>query len=294
MIRSAAILLLSLLLILGACQKQADKTEIPQVVVDSVASADGVMIHYKSYGENDRAVVFVHGWSCDGSYWVRQVEAFKDEYQVVTIDLAGHGNSGADREEWTMGRFGDDVAAVVNSLGLKEVILVGHSMGGAVCIEASRRLPQKVIATVGADTYQDLSRAGRTEESDAFIAPFRQDFVGTTRGFVRGMFGPDADTLLVEQVVEDMSQADSTIGLACFEGFAAYDFSGAMSDMRKPVRAINADMWPTDVEGNQRVAESFEVDIIEGIGHFVQLEAPEEFNVRLRRVLHEFWPPEPS
>jgi pimeloyl-ACP methyl ester carboxylesterase len=287
----SVVLLALALYVYTGCQKETGQPA-PVVVTDSVLSADSVMIYYEAHGTGDRAVVFVHGWSCDGSYWARQVESFKDEYMVVTLDLAGHGKSGTNREEWTMERFGDDVAAVVNKLGLKEVALVGHSMGGAVCIEAARRLPQKVIATIGADTYQDLSRTGRTEESDAFIAPFRQDFVATTRAFVRGMFGPNADTPLVVQVVADMSQADSTVGLACFEGFAAYDFKEAMTDMRKPVRAINSDMWPTDVDGNRQVAESFQVDIIEGIGHFVQLEAPGEFNIRLRKVLHEFWPPE--
>ena len=104
------------------CQKQAEQAA-DVVTLDSVLSADSVMIYYEAHGQGDPALVFVHGWSCDRSYWSRQVESFKDKYLVVTIDLAGHGQSGTNRTEWTMERFGDDVAAVVNKFGLEEVVL---------------------------------------------------------------------------------------------------------------------------------------------------------------------------
>ncbi len=53
---------------------------------------------------------------------------------------------------------------------------------------------------------------------------------------------------------------------------------------------LGADMWETDVEGNRSVAASFEVEVISGVGHFLQLEDPAGFNIALRKVLHEFWP----
>jgi pimeloyl-ACP methyl ester carboxylesterase len=290
--KKLSVVLLTLALYVSTgCQKETGQ-QASVVVTDSVLSADSVMIHYEAHGTGDRAVVFVHGWSCDGSYWARQVEAFRDEYQVVTLDLAGHGKSGTNREEWTIDRFGDDVAVVVNKLGPKGVALVGHSMGGPVCIEAARRLPQQTVVLIGVDTYQSLSGPATPEQAEAFIGSFRADFVGTVGEFITGIFGPNADSALVAQVSEDIGQADSVIAVACFEGLFGYDAVGALAEMRKPIRAINADMWPTDVDGNRQVAESFEVDIIEGVGHFPQLETPGEFNARLRTALQEFWPPE--
>lgn len=280
------------ILTLVGCQKESSDQAAMSVVRDSVLSADGVMVYYEAYGQGDRAVVFVHGWSCDGSYWARQVETFKDEYRVVTIDLAGHGKSGSNRQAWTFERFGDDVAAVANALDLKEVALVGHSMGGAVCIEAARRLPEQSVVLIGVDTHQNLWQIGTPAEAEAFIAPFREDFVGRTREFVASIFGPNADSTLVSQVVADMVDTDPAIAVAIFETYSAYDASKALADMRKPIRAINSDMWETDVEGNRTVAESFEVEIMPGVGHFPQLEAPAEFNIALRKMLHEFWPPE--
>ena len=79
-----------------SCQNQAEApaSNVAAMVVDSVASEDGVVIYYDVRGSGERTLVFVHCWSCDRSYWQRQVEEFTDVYRVVTIDLAGHGQSG--------------------------------------------------------------------------------------------------------------------------------------------------------------------------------------------------------
>lgn len=294
MLKSVATILLSLAALLAACQKEAEKPPERVVVADSVLSADSTMIHFTSYGESDKAVVLVHGWSCDQTYWSRQVEAFKDEYQVVTIDLAGHGLSAAGREEWTMTNYGYDIAAVVNKLGLEEVALVGHSMGGPVCIEGARQLPEQTVVVIGVDTYQRLSQQPEPEQIEGFVTPFKTDFASAVNNMVTGIMGPNADSSLVAEVVADMAQADPAVAIASFEGLFAYDAAAALADMRKPIRAINCDLWPTDVEGNRSVAESFEVEIIEGVGHFPQMEVPGEFNIRLRKVLHEFWPVDES
>lgn len=291
MLRLPIILAAILVLISVACQKESVDQAGPVAVKDSVASTDSVMIYYEAYGEGDRAVVFVHGWCGDRSYWVRQVEAFKDEYPLVAIDLAGHGESGSNREDWTVERFGDDVAAVVNALGYDKVALVGHSMGGTVCIEAARRLPQKAVVLVGADTHRDLSRLWPPDQAEAFMAPFRENFVSQTREFIANIFDPNADSTLVAQVVDDMVDTDSAIAIAVFENLFAYDSPAALADMRKPIRSINSDRWETDLEGNRSVAASFEVEIIPGVGHFPHLEDPAAFNLALRKVLHEFWPP---
>ena len=176
-------------------------------------SADDVKIHYTNYGNAGRALVFVHGWSCDESYWDRQVEEFEDDYRVVTIDLAGHGESGTQREDWTIEAYGRDVAAVVNHLDLSEVILIGHSMGGPVCIEAARNLPQKTVALIGVDTYQDVTRKLTEQQADMFIAPFRQNFALQVKNFVKFMFPEDSDTVLSAWVADDMAEADPLIAV---------------------------------------------------------------------------------
>ena len=127
-------------------------------MVMNVKSADGVSIAYQVVGSGQPALVFVHGWCCDQSYWDSQVPYFSQRYKVVTIDLAGHGDSGLNRRTWTMAEFGNDVVAVVKELDLDRVVLIGHSMGGFVVAEAERRMPKRVIGLVGADTFHKSSK----------------------------------------------------------------------------------------------------------------------------------------
>ena len=108
----------------------ADKPRGPRV-----PSADGVPIAYEIHGQGSPALVLVHGWSCDRGYWKDQVEYLGAQYQLVLVDLAGHGESGTARKDYTMAAFGADVAAVVDSLKLDKVVLVGHSMGSDVVVE---------------------------------------------------------------------------------------------------------------------------------------------------------------
>src|SRR6187402_1218673 len=145
--------------------------------MNTVLASDGTPIAYESQGDGDIALVLVHGWSCDGSYWEPQVESLSRDFQVVTIDLAGHGESGEDRAAWTIASFGEDVAAVVNELELERVVLVGHSMGGDVILEAARRLLGRVMGLIWVDVYQRIETPRTSEELESFQVPFRANFV---------------------------------------------------------------------------------------------------------------------
>ena len=68
----------------------------------AVKATDGLSIVTEVHGKGDTALVFIHGWCGDREYWKHQVDAFAGDYQVVTLDVAGHGESGKDRKEWTV------------------------------------------------------------------------------------------------------------------------------------------------------------------------------------------------
>ena len=162
-------------------------------------STDGRLIHLDCYPGGSLALVFVHGWCCDRHYWDAQVAFFSPRYTVICLDLAGHGDSGGQRTRWSAPAFGDDVAAVVRHIGLAQVVLIGHSMGGSVIVEAARRLSTSAIGLVGADTWS----VGRSRQAiEQFIEPFRTDFATSMERFVRTSFSSGADQHLVERVAK--------------------------------------------------------------------------------------------
>lgn len=265
------------LVIFTSCQKYSK---------DSVSSADGVSIRYHVQGVGEPALVFVHGWSCDKTYWETQVDYFAQNYRVVTIDLGGHGKSGLDRKDWNIESFGRDVQAVVAKLNLDPVILIGHSMGGSVIIEATRFMPGRVIGLIGVDTYQDFENEPTQEEINTFLAPVREDFRESTRNFVRNvLFSPDSDSAIVKKVAEDMASAPPEVGISALENAWTFDIRAALKDIRVPIRSINCDLYPVNIEANKRHAHSFEVKFMSGVSHFPMMEAPEKFNQLLEETI---------
>ena len=251
-------------------------------------SIDGIPITYEVHGEGALALVFVHGWSCDRSYWKGQLEPFSQRYKVVTIDFAGHGASGIERKNYTIESFGADVATVVNKLNLQHVILIGHSMGGDVIAAAARLLPHdRIEGLVMMETYKQLG-AGRTpEQVEAFTAKFRPDFKDSVRSLVRGMFSSTADTALVEWVANDMSSAPPAIALSALASSFNYsrEITKTLLEIKLPVTAINSDNAPTDTASMQRYG--VQVVVLQGLGHFMMLEDPKQFNDVLEGVIEK-------
>lgn len=256
----------------------------------AATSPDGISIAYETRGTGSPALVFVHGWSCDRSYWAAQMEAFSREFQVVAIDLAGHGESGFGREAWTMAAFGGDVAAVVEALALDRVILVGHSMGGDAIVEAARRLPNRVAGVVWVDTYRGLGTPRTQKQLDAIVAPMRADFVGATRAFVSGMFLPSADPTLVERVASDMSSAPQEVALEALASALSFDreMPRLVLELGLPIVAINPEQPASNVASLDR--HGVEVLLMPGVGHFLMLEDPEGFEALLRTAIDRIGP----
>jgi pimeloyl-ACP methyl ester carboxylesterase len=253
-----------------------------------VASRDGVPVHYEVRGQGTPALVFVHGWSCDRSYWRGQVDAFAARHQVVTVDLAGHGASGAGRSAWTMPAFGDDVVAVVAELGLGDLVLIGHSMGGDVIVETALRLPGQALGLVWVDTYSTLGEPQPREEIQALVAPFREDFPTATRAFVRRLFGPDGDPGLLEWVAADMAAAPPEVALDAMEHAVGNDarIRPLLERLTVPVVAINRVSRSADAEALGRYG--VKLVTMAGVGHFLMLEDPATFNRLLGEVVAGF------
>lgn len=272
------ILYIFIFILTYSCTKEHDNIAI---------SSDGVEINFNRQGKGNPTLVFVHGWCCDKSYWKYQVPYFLKHHKVITLDLAGHGESGLNRQNWTIESFGQDVASVIKKLNLEQVILIGHSMGGIVNIEAARNIPKRVIGLVGVDTYTNLGVEYTQEQIDGYITSFESDFVGTCSSFVRRMFVSNSDTILVEQIAEDMSSAPSAVGIGALKSFLEYDRLEALKEVQIPIHCINSDKYPTNIEVGQSHALSFEVKLMPGIGHFVMMEDPERFNQLLTETIKD-------
>lgn len=255
---------------------------------ETAISADGVPISYEVRGAGTPALVFVHGWSCDRSYWAAQLDHFASWHQVVAVDLAGHGSSGLGRRSWTMPAFGADVVAVVEQLGLDQTVMIGHSMGGEAIVEAALRLRSRVAGLVWVDTYRTLGGPQSAESLERFLGRFEDDFVAAARRWVESMFLPSSDSALVERVVSDMACASPEVAIPVLREALSYEptIISALADLTTPVRAINPDYRPNDVEALGR--HGVKAVLMPGVGHLAMLEDPDTFNRLLSEAVEEF------
>lgn len=255
-------------------------------VQSHIASApDGVPIHYDVQGTGAVALVFVHGWCCNRGHWAGQVDHFAPDYTLVCIDLAGHGASGRDRARQTMSAFGQDVVAVVEQLGLEQVVLIGHSMGGMVIVEAARCLSTAVIGLVGVDTWRNVEQIRTPDQITELVAPLRASFKEAAGAFVRARFVAASDPALVERVVAAMSAAPPNIAIGAAEAIYEYDrhLQPGLQGVNVPKITINA--RPTNLAASQRLG--IEVMQVSGVGHFVMMEDPLTFNRLLDESLQK-------
>jgi pimeloyl-ACP methyl ester carboxylesterase len=266
------------------CQRRGKVMEVRDVE-GRVPSADGVEIAYSARGKGDVALVLIHGGLADRGFWAPQMNAFADRYRVVALDLGGHGESGRGREEWTISSFAEDVRAVVDALSLGRVVLIGNSLGGPVGLEAAPLLGGRTLGVVGIDTFHDVTETFDAEQARARAEAFRRNFVETCDAMVASLFHPDCDPELLAWAKERMGATAPEVVVGLMEGLAGYDQARAVRGAGVPVRAVNGDLWPTEVEKNRAVAPGFDVKIIAKAGHYPMLEQPAEFNRRLLEVV---------
>lgn len=245
-----------------------------------VKSADGVELHYVNDGDGDAAVVFSHCWGCNAHEWDMAMIALRarpNAPRVVAIDLAGHGLSGKKRAKWTVKSYAQDIKAVVDKLGLKKIVLVGHSMSGAITLQAAMDMPDKVVGLVPVDTLHDADRKMTDEKRKQFFDAFRKDYKGTTDRLVRSLFPKDADKGLVDAMVAEELKLGAEIGIPTLENVFSFDEADALKKVKVPIRAIQADLYPTNVDANKKYAPQFEATILKGVGHWPMYEKPFEF-----------------
>src|SRR6478672_5134091 len=143
----------------------------------SYAKYDGARVHYESYGKGTDAVVFIHGWTCDLTFWRGQAPVYEKRRSLL-IDLPGHGQSAKPDVPYTQERFARAVDAVMRDAGVTRAVLVGHSMGGPVALTFLRLFPAKTKALVMVDAYvpqapkDDAERARQQAQMDPFLRSF--------------------------------------------------------------------------------------------------------------------------
>lgn len=262
-------------------------TQVSVTPLCSLSSHDKIPLACECRGQGQPQLLFVHGWTCRRSYWRPQLDYFSNKYSVAAIDLPGHGDSGSgERTRWGIASFALDVASCVRALNAETVILIGHSMGGAVALEAARQLGTTVAGVVLVDTFA-IDYGGLSIETVQMIeAPFVEDFSAAMAGLVEQTSTLATPQNLKQQLSREMAAADPVWALPVWRDLLSWSPLAAFEELQIPIHAINGALIPE--VARQRCAPFVTERIIPGAGHFLQMEDPTRFNLELEVVLAQF------
>jgi len=253
-------------------------------------------------GTGSPALVFVHGFACDATDWCAQVTSFAAETTVVTVDLAGHGQNQAAGAECTIANYGRCVAQALSELALAPAVLIGHSMGCRVVLEAARRRPEAVAGLVlidGSRIGEGDPVAARKAMADEIVGDGYQRFV---RKFFGSMFLTSSDTALKRAITERALLFSPTIGRTLLVDLAGWDAAEAVNSLaavRVPLLAIQSttmdsarERLPLQPGRNSPWLDLIRAEVptatiaeLFGSGHFPQIEQADEVSAAIARFI---------
>jgi pimeloyl-ACP methyl ester carboxylesterase len=251
----------------------------------SAATVDGIDIHSSVSGKGPRTVILVHGWTCNETTWKSQVPALAGDFQIITLDLPGHGRSGSPKDgKFSADLFARAIEAVRSEAKTDRVVLAGHSMGTPVIIQYARLYPQHTVALVLVDgsISSPPPKAPIMSLADQFTGP---NGPKAREGMIQGMFSASTTPEIRKHILSMMLGASEATAVGALK--AVLDPTIYREDIFNiPVLGLFADSPSADGEGASMKSRFPELEYhkIPGTGHFLMLEKPEEFT----RLLKDF------
>ena len=253
-----------------------DKAVVAQ---SKFTTLDGARIHYVNYGKGNEALVLIHGWTMNVDNWRDQIPAFSQRNRVIAIDLPGHGMSDKPQTTYSMEYFARAIEAVMRDAKVKRAVLVGHSMGTPVARQFYRKYPDKTLAIVIVDG--SLRPFGDKAMMDRVIEGFRgPNYRQTVAQMFSGMSGPGLSAEAKNRIDASSRSTPQHVLVGAMEGMADSSIWGE-DKINVPVLAIMArnPFFPPNVEESFRaIAPKMEFYMWEGVGHFIMMERPKQFN----------------
>jgi len=253
--------------------------------------ANGIRQHYLRYGGRGRPLIVVPGITSPAITWGFVGERLGEDHDVYVLDLRGRGLSEAGPGlEYTLEDYAADVAGFVTVLGLKEVTVVGHSMGGRIAVRLGRRFPGNLARLVIVDP--PLSGPGRRP----YVRPL-EFYLGPIAQAKRGLLDVDAVRKTYPNWSEEnlrlraewLHTCDDKAIAESVRGFQEEEVHGDLAALRMPTLLVVAGkggvILSEDIAEVRALAPGIAVKTVEHTGHMIPFDDLEAFFDALKDFL---------
>lgn len=251
------------------------------------ANRDGVKLAYLDKGSGDPALLFIHGWSSDHTFWRDQIPEFAQRHRVVAVDLRGLGESDAPDEDSTIKQFTDDVAWLSREIGLDKPVIVGHSMGGLIAFKFVQQHQEMARAAVIVDTpLLPLTDEIKGRFAALLSALRSSGYKDVITSVAKSMFGADVPAEIRDYVAERMAAAPQRHMHTAMASSFFSEENVPTGDIPVPSLSILSKMQAARKNQLEERFPGMEVTTVD-CGHAIQMEKPEEFNAILRSFVEK-------
>ena len=234
-------------------------------------------LHVDDGGTGGVPVVFVHSSCGDTTHWAAQLAHLREHRRAVALDLRGHGRSAPPTgEDITVEDFARDVEAVVDALGLQRFVLVGHSLGGAVCAAYAGLHVERVAGLFLLDPASD-GRSIPAEQAAGFMQVLATDaWSAVIQEYWAPMLAPSRPEVR-ERVLSRLRATSQPGARAGLGALLTFDPVAALRRYPGPRLSIIT-AFNEEPGSYQRLVPELPFRKVEGTGHWVQLDAPDRVN----------------
>ena len=209
--------------------------------------------------------------------------------------MAGHGNSTHNRNDWTIQKYGEDIDELIKKLSLKNVIIIGHSIGADIMLEA---VSKNNLSIIGIDYFKNVGVELPENIVDQTITGLKTDFANTNEHYAKqALLTPKTNATIAQKVITSFREMNPKVGIALNE--SGFNYTKREIELLKKLKTklylINVNYFPTNEENLKKyVGKNYGLNIINGTCHFPMIEHPKEFNSLLEKIVLEIKATKPN
>jgi pimeloyl-ACP methyl ester carboxylesterase len=228
-------------------------------------------------------VVFVHSLAGNTRQWSAQLDHLRTTRRALALDLRGHGQSLAPANgDYAIDSMAQDIQMVIDPLGIRRFILVGHSMGGSVAGAYAGAYPERVAGLLLVDPSGDSTQMPAEEVQQYLGALESEAYSSVVEGYWSQLLTGSADTTMT-QVMQDLRDTSKATVVGVFKELFKYNPVPALGRYAGPTLSVITSFNETPISIHNLVS-GLPHKVITGTGHWLQLDKPEEFN----RIMDDF------
>ncbi len=269
-----------LVMVINCQNKYPHQENVSQLLIKGAAGK----IFVDRGGSGGVPVIIVHSLTGNTTQWQAQLDHLRQQLLAIAFDMRGHGKSDpAQDHDYSLAAMAQDVAAVVDSLGMTKFILVGHSYGGGVIAMYAGQHPERVAGLLFVDPIGDLRKIPQAA-LDEWMAGFRgETYTEAAEAHWRRIL-LNADSAVTKAVISSLKKTPKEVVVGALEATLTFDPAAVLKNYHGPMQTIVSGLPDNPMALHHAIPDLPHI-AMPGAGHWLQMERPEEFNLLMDKFL---------